>query len=178
MDELNELVEARRRFPVGDSVHGRVSTVPWGPGRAGLFVDLGSGSYGFVDVLHLPEDPKQWPPVGHEGCFEVLPHQPRQIRLSPLDAEMRSTSYRLYSTSAEEWAAIIQRYPIGSVITGVVTDVAPRTLEYSVRFEDVWSTAEYNEIPPVVGTVGSYVVTRLLQSIRQVRVEPGPEPTH
>ncbi len=178
MTESDELVDVRRRFPVGGRVRGRVSSVPWSPGQTGLFVDLGSGSYGFVDVLHLPEDPQRWPSVGHEGCFEILPHRSGRIRLSPLDAEMRSKDYRLYSRSAEEWAAITHRYPIGSVVAGVVTDVVPRDLEYEVRIGDVWSTAEYSDMAPVVGTVGSYVVTRHLESIRQVRVEPVPGTTH
>ncbi|MFI5934324.1 HAD-IA family hydrolase [Actinoplanes sp. NPDC051494] len=97
----DELTLARRRFPVGDRVRGRVSAVPWGPGRTGLFVDLGAGPDGFVDVLHLPEDDSRWPAVGHEAVFEILQHRPGQVRLLPLDPAVPPAT-----RSGEEWAAI------------------------------------------------------------------------
>jgi hypothetical protein len=175
---LEELVEARRRFPVGDRVRGRVSTMPWGPGRTGLFVDLGSGPTGFVDVLHLPEDPQRWPPVGYEGSFEIMQHRPGQVRLFPLDAGMRPEGGRAYLRTDGEWETITDRYPLGLVVTGIVTEVFAREREYCVRFEDVRSVMEYDDLPPVVGAVGSYVVTRHMESIRQIRVEPAPEPPH
>jgi hypothetical protein len=170
--EWDELVEARRRFPVGDRVRGRVSAVPWGPGRTGLFVDLGSGPGGFVDVLHLPEDSQGWPPVGYEGFFEVIQHRPGQVRLFPLDAGMRPKGDRPHLPTAREWETITDRYPLGLLVTGVVTDVFARDREYGVRFDDVWSVAEYDDIAPAVGTAGSYVVTRHMESIRHIRVEP------
>ncbi|MEZ5191109.1 MAG: hypothetical protein R2734_00070 [Nocardioides sp.] len=51
---MDELDAARLRFPVGDEIVGTVSRVPWGPGRTGIFIDLGDGAEGFVDVLSLP----------------------------------------------------------------------------------------------------------------------------
>jgi hypothetical protein len=172
MAESDELFDARRRFPVGDRVRGRVSAVPWGLGRTGLIVDLGTRPDGFVDVLHLPEDPNRWPPVGHAGFFEILQHRPGQVRLFPLDAGMRSKGYRVSRWTGEGWAAITKRYPLGSVTTGVVTDVFARDREYCVRFDDVWSAVEYDETPPTVGTVSSYVVTRHLEWTRRIIVRP------
>ncbi|MEV0607911.1 hypothetical protein AB0I61_16265 [Polymorphospora rubra] len=172
MSDANELTEARRRFPRGDRVRGRVSAVPWGPGRTGLFVDLGAEPEGFVDILHLPEDADQWPPVGREGVFEVLQHRPGQVRLFPLDAGMRAKQYRVSNWSGEEWAAVTARYPVGSLVTGTVTDVFPSNRSYGGRFDDVTSWVEYDGTPPVIGHVGSYTVTRHLEWTRQLLVRP------
>src|SRR5690349_7014321 len=115
--EADALSRARCRFPRGERVCGRVSAVPWGPGRTGIFVDLGEEPAGFVDVLLLPEDPDRWPLVGREGFFQVLQDCPGQVRLVPLDAGMRSKRYRVSNWTGEEWAAISQRYPVGSSVT-------------------------------------------------------------
>jgi len=59
-------------LPEGTRVTGRVSVLPWGPGRTGLFVDMDAIPVpAFVDMVHLPRDPDGWPPVGTEGAFEV-----------------------------------------------------------------------------------------------------------
>ncbi|NGO08897.1 hypothetical protein G5C60_15120 [Streptomyces sp. HC44] len=59
-------------LPVGSCVTGTVSALPWGPGRTGLFVDIGSPAAGFVDMGWLPHDPDGWPPVGTVAEFEVV----------------------------------------------------------------------------------------------------------
>jgi hypothetical protein len=144
-----------------------------GPGRTGIFVDLGEEPAGFVDVLLLPEDPERWPLVGREGFFQVLQHRPGQVRLFPLDAGMRSKRYRVSNwSSGQEWAAISRRYPVGSSVTATVSAVFTSNREYAVQFEDCWSTVEYDGRPPEIGAVGVFVVTRLLEWTRQIMVEP------
>ncbi|WP_157437871.1 hypothetical protein [Actinoplanes subtropicus] len=172
MSQAGELSEARHRFPVGDRVRGRISALPWGPGLTGLFVDLGAAPDGFVDVLHLPEDPGHWPSVGHEGLFEVLKHRPGQVRLFPLDASMRSKRYRVSLWPGNEWTAITARYPVGSVVTGTVTDLFLPDREYAVRFPDFWSVVQYDGAPPAVGSSGAYIVTRQLEWTRRLLVNP------
>jgi hypothetical protein len=73
-----------------------------GPGRAGILVDLGQPPEGWVDVLHLPDDPALWPAVGKSGLFEVLQHRPGQVQLFPLDAGMRGQRVRYSRWSGEE----------------------------------------------------------------------------
>ncbi|MFQ6396109.1 hypothetical protein ACLMAJ_21880 [Nocardia sp. KC 131] len=69
-------------LPVGTHVSGTVAALPWGPGRTGLFVDIGSAAQGFrspedrpagyfVDLLHLPRNPEDWPRVGAVLSLEV-----------------------------------------------------------------------------------------------------------
>lgn len=174
MFQDEDLSEARRRFPRGERVRGRVSAAPWGAGLTGLLVDLGSEPEGFVDVLHLPEDPDRWPSVGHEGLFEVLQHRPGQVRLFPLDAGMRGQRCRVSKWSGPEWAAITERYPVGASVMGAVTDVFLMDREYGVRFDDCWTAVEYDEVPPVVGTVSTYVVTRHLEWTRRIMIHPAP----
>jgi hypothetical protein len=111
-----------------------------GAGRAGVVVDLSQPPQGWVDVLHLPEDPTHWPAVGVTGLFEVLQHRPGQVRLFPLDAGMRGRRTRFSRWSGEEWAEITRRYPEGSVVVGAVTQVFPSNRAFTVEFEDCWLT--------------------------------------
>ncbi|MEU5996718.1 hypothetical protein [Streptomyces sp. NPDC047197] len=77
-------------LPQGTRLTGTVSELPWGPGRTGLFVDLGLPIVGFVDLGHLPLTPADWPGVGTVTEFEVTtvrfnfePRGAPQIRLRP-----------------------------------------------------------------------------------------------
>jgi hypothetical protein len=133
-------------------VRGTVIAIPIGPGRAGVLVDLGQPPQGWVDVLHLPDDPTQWPAVGMTGLVEVLQHRPGQVRLFPLDAGMRGRRTRFPRWWGEDWAAITRRYPEGSVVAGTVTHVFPGNREYPVEFDDCWSVVEYEDIEPMVGS--------------------------
>lgn len=64
-------VETHGPLPHGARLTGTVSDLPWGPGRTGLFVDLGLPIAGFVDLGHLPLAPEDWPDVGTVAGFEV-----------------------------------------------------------------------------------------------------------
>ncbi|MFC4063443.1 hypothetical protein [Actinoplanes subglobosus] len=174
MSEFDQLTAARRRFPVGDRVRGRVSALPFGAGRTGLFVDLGAEPGGFVDVIHLPDNPGAWPEVGREALFEVLIHRPGQVRLYPLDAGMRSRFYRLSPMSGEEWAALTRRHPPGSTAIGTVSDVTPGDRTYGVRFDDFHSFVEYDGPPPESGRTGTYTIVRQLEWTRRILVAPVP----
>src|SRR3569833_1041175 len=88
-ETFDDLSRSRRLFPVGDRVRGIVSAIPMGPGRAGVLVELGQPSEGWVDMLHLPIDPSQGPAVGRSGLVEDLQLRPGQVRLCPLVAGMR-----------------------------------------------------------------------------------------
>lgn len=84
---------ARQLHPVGQRVTGKVTLIPR-PGTVGLFVDLGTNNppWGFVDVLHLPDNPDQWLALGTTAEFEVVSHthEGHQVRLVALDPEYRS----------------------------------------------------------------------------------------
>ncbi|KXK63686.1 hypothetical protein AWW66_01610 [Micromonospora rosaria] len=170
--DISELVAARRAFPVGSRVRGVVSAIPMGPGRSGILVDLAQPPQGWVDVLHLPDDPTDWPPIGTTGLFEVLQHQPGLVRLFPLDAGMRGRRTRFSRWSGTEWAAVARRYPVDAVVTGTVTHVFPSDREYTVAFDDCWSTVEYTDREPMVGWTGPFRVTGLLEWTHRILVAP------
>ncbi|WP_255311328.1 hypothetical protein [Streptomyces viridosporus] len=57
------------------------------PGAIGIFVDTGLSVGGFVDVVLLPEEAKDWPVEGTVTDFELWwADDRRQIRLKPSDA--------------------------------------------------------------------------------------------
>jgi hypothetical protein len=172
----DELSEVRRRFPRGTWVRGTVTGFPAGIGRAGAAVDLGEAIPGWVDVLLLPEAPSQWPRVGRTGLFEVLQHRGSEIRLFPLDAGMLGQRCRHSRWSGPEWAAIIQRSPVGSVVEATVVDVFPSNREYTVRFGNCWATVEYDGAPPRPGTSVQLIVERLSEWTRSLILRPCDHP--
>jgi hypothetical protein len=169
---LEDLYVARRIFPVGSRVRGTVSAIPVGPGLAGLLVDLGQPPEGWVDVIHLPDEPAQWPVVGRGGLFEVLQHRPGQVRLFPLDAGMRGRRARYSAWSGEEWAAITRRYPPGAIVVATVTNVFPGNRECTVRFDDCWSVVEYEDSEPTIGMTGPFRVIRHLEWTHRILLAP------
>ncbi|MGW7018255.1 S1 RNA-binding domain-containing protein [Streptomyces decoyicus] len=72
----------------GQVVTGSVVRVPR-PGAIGVFVDIGLGVGGFVDVALLPRRSEDWPAEGTVTDFEVWwvhgDHQ--QVRLKPSDPQ-------------------------------------------------------------------------------------------
>src|SRR5689334_11570990 len=83
MAEGDDWSEARRRFPRGGHFPGRVSDVPWGAGRTGLFVDLSAPPTGFVDILFLRR-------IRANGLWS----DPRACSKSPSTGGGRSGSFR------------------------------------------------------------------------------------
>jgi hypothetical protein len=80
-----ERIRGNLRF--GQVLRGTVVKVPR-PGAIGIFVDVGLGVGGFVDVLLLPEQAGEWPAEGTVTDFEVWWADSRQqIRLKPSDPQ-------------------------------------------------------------------------------------------
>ncbi|MFC8043210.1 hypothetical protein [Nocardia sp. NPDC057353] len=79
-DRVWEHAARQRRFtrhttgplPVGTRLTGTVTSVPWGPGITGLFVDIGSVSDAFMDLLSVRRPAEQWPEVGDILAVEVV----------------------------------------------------------------------------------------------------------
>lgn len=172
----DELSAVRRRLPRGLRVWGMVTGFPAGVGRAGMTVDVGDPVPGWVDMLALPDEPSQWPPVGRRGLFEVLQHRGFEIRLLPLDASMRGLYSRSQRWSGSEWAAITQRRPVGSVLDATVEQVFPGNREYTVRFDGCYAAVEYEDPPPAVGAQVSLVVERQSEWTRSLILRPATSP--
>lgn len=161
-----ELDNARRTFPVGEHISGKVTLIPK-PGTIGLFADLGREPGGFVDVLHLPMSTQEWPPVGTVTEFEVLTHTRGQVRLWPLDDAYRSSTARL-PMSEPEWHTVKHRHPVGSEVNAEITHVVPLNREYWVMFDGVWASRPWTGTPPTVGTTARFVIDRHLDTTRRV----------
>ena len=168
----DELDAARRRYPVGARVFGRVASIPV-PGRVGVFVDLGpQPPAGFVDVLMLPLDVEQWPPVATVTDFEVLGHRPGGFQVSLWPLEPRFLGPVKYGMTEPAWRESIARHPLGSQTTATVTQVFSSTRNYHVQFGDAWATVEWTNEPPPEGAEIVFTVRRHLHTTRRFLLEP------
>ncbi|MGW2087470.1 S1 RNA-binding domain-containing protein [Streptomyces sp. NPDC001880] len=82
-----ERVQGELRF--GQVLTGTVVRVPK-PGAIGVFVDIGLGVVGFVDVVLLPRERiEDWPVEGTVTDFEVwwVHSDHQQVRLKPSDPQ-------------------------------------------------------------------------------------------
>lgn len=157
---------------MGDQVFGRVASIPF-PGRVGVFVDLGPRPpVGFVDVLELPPDVGDWPPVGTFTDFEVLIHRPRgrQVSLLPLDPRFRGP--KRYAMTEQVWLDTTARHPVGSEVTATVMRIFSSNRCYHVRFGDAWASVEWNAEPPVEGAEVAFTVRRHLDRTRRFLLDP------
>jgi hypothetical protein len=171
----DDLAQARRLLPEGSQVTGTISLVPK-PGVIGVFVDLPDGMGGFVDVLTLPRDAKDWPQPGEALRFEVLQHRRGQVRLWPLEPRFRHDDAAPQTEA--EWRHAKLRYPVGSIVPARVDEAFPANQEYRIRFADGddshWSCAHlsWTGQPPVAGTIGQYQITAHLDTTRRIIAAP------
>ena len=171
MTSFEDLRKARARLPVGSRVTGSVSRVPW-PGAVGIFIELKDATEGFVDVLTLPVDPQLWPAVGAVAEFEVLQHTVGQVRLWPLDPPWCSRPLPPLHTSDEAWARTRSRYNVGEIVTARTRNVYSSNRTYGVAFDDQSAVLEWWDERPVVGTIGTYRITAVLDTTRRVLLTP------
>nr|WP_308309413.1 hypothetical protein [Streptomyces sp. CHD11] len=103
-----ERIRGGLRF--GQVLRGTVVKVPR-PGAIGIFVDVGLGVGGFVDVLLLPERAEQWPAEGTITDFEVWWADSRQqVRLKPSDPEYTRKDFADFASRVRpSWPADIGR---------------------------------------------------------------------
>ncbi|PWJ03097.1 hypothetical protein DKG34_35155 [Streptomyces sp. NWU49] len=123
----------REDLRFGQVFAGAVVKVPR-PGAIGIFVDIGLSVGGFVDVVLLPEEAKDWPAEGTVTDFELWwADDRRQIRLKPSDARyLRS-----------DFADFVQRFRPGwpSDIGRPVHDPESAPCESRVGFTSAGPTA-------------------------------------
>jgi hypothetical protein len=153
-----------------------VTGFPAGIGRAGMAVDISDPVPGWVDMLQLPREASQWPPVGRSGLFEVLQHRGFEIRLLPLDAGMRDLYSRAGRCSGPEWAEITRNRPVGSRLEATVEHIFPGNREYTVRFDDWHEVVEYEGTPPDPGIEVQLTVDRQSEWTRSLILRPYEEP--
>jgi len=98
----------------GDILSGRVNQLT----NFGAFIDLG-GADGLAHISEL-----SWQRVNHPR--EVLtPGQDVKVMVVEIDAERERIGLSLRRLQANPWDTIDQRYSLGQLVTGPVTNVAP-----------------------------------------------------
>jgi small subunit ribosomal protein S1 len=98
----------------GDILSGRVNQLT----NFGAFIDLG-GADGLAHISEL-----SWQRVNHPR--EVLtPGQEVKVMVVEIDAERERIGLSLRRLQANPWETIDQRYSLGQLVTGPVTNVAP-----------------------------------------------------
>jgi small subunit ribosomal protein S1 len=107
----------------GDVRHGRVS----GLSDFGAFVDLG-GADGLVHLSELA-----WHPVSNPAEVVTVGDEVDVLVLG-VDRERGKVSLSLRRTQPEPWATALERYPVGSLVTGRITRLA--TFGAFVRLDD------------------------------------------
>jgi small subunit ribosomal protein S1 len=98
----------------GDICSGRVSSIC----DFGAFVDIG-GADGLVHLSEL-----SWGRVKHPG--EVLQvDQEVQVYILSVDYERRRIALSIKRTRREPWETVIERYQLGQIVEGTITQLAP-----------------------------------------------------
>lgn len=167
----DDLDLARIQFPLAAQVTGRVTAIPR-PGAIGLFVDLAGPPQGFVDVLQLPEDADNWPPVGTVTAFEIRQHTHGQVRLWPLDPQFQTSQPHKLHPSEAEWQLLKARYPVDARINAKVSNTYVLNREYVVDFPGGHAVLAWSGAAPMIGNVGTYQVSAHWDSARRLLLEP------
>ena len=166
-----------REIRAGETRHGRVTNLT----AFGAFVDLG----GYEGLVHVSEI--SWSRVGHPRDVLSI-GQPVQVYVMSVDPDEGRVALSLKRTKQDPWHGIEQRYHVGQIVKGIVTNVVD--FGVFVKVEDdleglihVSELAEGNFLHPrnivsegdmvtgrVIGVDGS--LHRLALSLRNVNAPP------
>ena len=112
--ESDPWVGANQRYPVDAQVTGRVTNIT----DYGAFVELEPGIEGLVHVTEMSWTKKNVPP-----SKIVSTSQEVEVKVLDVDAAKRRISLGMKQCIANPWAALQERYTVGSEIEGVVKNV-------------------------------------------------------
>ncbi|MGB6360815.1 MAG: 30S ribosomal protein S1 [Candidatus Acidiferrales bacterium] len=103
------------RFPVGSRLHGKIMGVT----DYGAFVQIEPGVEGLVHVSEMSWSKR----VKHPSKL-VNPGDEVEVVVLDLNSEQRRISLGLKQTQPDPWAGIAEKYPVNSVVTGRVRNLA------------------------------------------------------
>lgn len=103
------------RFPVGSRLHGKIMGVT----DYGAFVQIEPGVEGLVHVSEM-----SWSKRAKHPSKLVNPGDDVEVVVLELNSEQRRISLGLKQTQPDPWAGIAEKYPVDSVVTGRVRNLA------------------------------------------------------
>ncbi len=103
------------RFPVGSRVHGKIMGVT----DYGAFVQIEPGVEGLVHVSEM-----SWSKRAKHPSKLVNPGDDVEVVVLDLNSEQRRISLGLKQTQLDPWAGIAEKYPVNSIVTGRVRNLA------------------------------------------------------
>ncbi len=105
--------KVREKYPVGSTVRGTVKKII----DYGIFVELEPGIEGFVHISEM----KWGKPPRHPS--EIVKEGARvDVVVLNVDVEKQRISLGMKQAQPDPWALIEEKYPVGSVVKGVVKD--------------------------------------------------------
>jgi small subunit ribosomal protein S1 len=105
---------AAEKYPVGSRVKGKVVSIT----DYGAFVELETGVEGLVHISEMSWTKR----VKHPSKFVTLNDMVEAIVLD-VDKENRRISLGLKQIEPNPWAVVAQKYPSGSIVTGIVRNL-------------------------------------------------------
>lgn len=102
------------KYPVGSRVGGRVTNVT----DYGAFVELEQGIEGLIHVSEMSWSKKMKNPSKVVSVGDAV-----EAIISDVNSDTRRISLSLKDTQPDPWTGIMQRYPIGSEVTGKVRNL-------------------------------------------------------
>lgn len=103
------------RFPVGSRIHGKVMGVT----DYGIFVQIEPGIEGLVHVSEM-----SWSKRAKHPSKLVNAGDEVEVVVLELNSEQRRISLGLKQTQPDPWAGVVEKYPVNSVVTGRVRNLA------------------------------------------------------
>jgi small subunit ribosomal protein S1 len=103
------------RFPIGSRLHGKVMGVT----DYGAFVQIEPGIEGLVHVSEM-----SWSKRAKHPSKLVNPGDEVEVVVLDLNSEQRRISLGLKQTQPDPWAGVAEKYPVNSVVTGRVRNLA------------------------------------------------------
>lgn len=109
---------AKKKYPVGSRIKGKVVSIKMIADVADVFVELETGIAGLV-----PSDEISWKKHQKKDPWQVVPINDVVEAVVLDDPKTHRISLSLKQIKANPWKVVAEKYPPGSIVTGVVQDL-------------------------------------------------------
>ncbi len=139
--ETNPWLKVKERYPVGSRVKGKVRSLT----EYGAFVELEEGIDGLVHISDMSWTKR----INHTEDILKKGQKVEAVVLS-VDQENRKIALGLKQLAPDPWPEIVQRYPVGLEVEGVVSKITNFGVfvELEKDLEGLLHTSELKDPPP------------------------------
>lgn len=161
--ESNPWLEIQNKYPIGTKVKAKVRTIT----DYGAFVEMDEGIDGLIHVSDMSWTKR----IGHPSEIFKKGQKIEAVVLN-VDAENKKLALGLKQVTADPWPQLVEKYPAGTLIEGVITKAANFGIFVEME-KDIEGLVHISELEPnIAKSVEANFKAGDKINVRVIKVDP------